>query len=196
MLPHPALESHHWLDSLYVTNCGIIRISVVADLWALSHSNFFHFHAVFNKNCDKQECIPVGCVPPASMVTSMRGGVCPLCLSRVVCVWGGVCPGPSVQGVSAWGCLPRGVYTPRPRGRHTPREQNDWQTDVKTLPSFVSGTDRLILLKILTENSHGHPLQSKLWVSQNCALFFCRVKLVEGDATRTRSEFENELNEN
>ena len=28
-------------------------------------SNFVHCHAVFGKNLVKQECIPVGCVPPA-----------------------------------------------------------------------------------------------------------------------------------
>ena len=41
----------------------------------------------------KQECIPVGCIPPASVavlgVACLRG-----CLPR---------------GVSAWGCLPRGA---------------------------------------------------------------------------------------
>ena len=48
----------------------------------------------------KPEHIPVGCVPSATVA---------------VC-W----------GVSAWGCLPKGVYTPR--------RQNSWHTLVKTLP--------------------------------------------------------------
>ena len=75
----------------------------------------------------KQECISVGCVPPACLPypactgqvgvsqhalgrgVSVHGGVCPWgCLSRGVCsdecLLGGVCPG----GVSAQeGCLPR-----------------------------------------------------------------------------------------
>ena len=32
---------------------------------APSRSNFFHFDAVLGKYLAKQECIPVGCVPPA-----------------------------------------------------------------------------------------------------------------------------------
>ena len=70
----------------------------------------------------KQECIPVGCVPPACwLYPSMlcpRGGVCP----------GGVCPG----GVCRGG-LPRGVW-------QTPL-WTEWQTGVKILPcrDFVAG---------------------------------------------------------
>ena len=75
-----------------------------------------------------QECIPVGCVPPAAVavrggvclgvsaqggvsaeVVSAQGGVCPVgCLPRGVCIpvctgQGGVCTG----RVPAQGCLPR-----------------------------------------------------------------------------------------
>ena len=55
----------------------------------------------------KQECIPVGCVPPASVAILRRrvsawGG----CLPRGVSAWGGL------PGSAWWGCLPRGVYTP------------------------------------------------------------------------------------
>ena len=86
----------------------------------------------------KQECIPVGCVPPdqwpywwgvsawgylprmpargvylvglpggSTWGVSAQGGVCPGGLPGGSAWWvclGGVCP-----GVSAWGCLPRGV---------------------------------------------------------------------------------------
>ena len=52
------------------------------------------------KSILKQECIPVGCVPPASVAVSERG----------------VCPGGSAwQGVSSCQggvCLPGGVYLP------------------------------------------------------------------------------------
>ena len=34
----------------------------------------FHFHAVFGKNIAKQECIPVGCVPPAAVVVMGGSG--------------------------------------------------------------------------------------------------------------------------
>ena len=34
-------------------------------LSALSWSNFFYSHTVFSENLAKQECIPVGCIPPA-----------------------------------------------------------------------------------------------------------------------------------
>ena len=42
----------------------------------------FHFHVVFGKNYAKQDCIPVGCVPPL--------------VARISWGWG-------------WGCLVRGV---------------------------------------------------------------------------------------
>ena len=48
---------------------------------------------------------------------------------------GGVCLGVSaLNGCLSKGCLPRGVST------RQPREQNDWQTGVKTLPcrNYVS----------------------------------------------------------
>ena len=98
------------------------------------------FHAVFGKNFAKQECIPVGCIPPASVAISWgRGcltrGVCQkgVCLERV-CLggsarWGGCLP----RGVSAWGCLP-----------HTPYGQTDACENI-TLPqtSFAGGNNRL-----------------------------------------------------
>ena len=62
----------------------------------------------------KQECIPVGCVPPARYHTggSLSGGVC----VQGVCVQGSLCPGGlcqgwvSVQGGSlSWGPLSGGL---------------------------------------------------------------------------------------
>ena len=59
-----------------------------------SQSNFFQFHVVFGKNLAKQECIPVGCVPPAC---------CPYLLACTA--WEG--------GVPAWGCTwSKGMYLP------------------------------------------------------------------------------------
>ena len=68
----------------------------------------------------KQECIPVGCVPPTSMVISTRGvspqwGVC-------LWVWGGVCPG-----------VCPGVYTASgPRGRHPQAQRQTPRVDRMT----------------------------------------------------------------
>ena len=69
----------------------------------------------------KQECIPVGCVPPACLpYPSMHwaGGCISACTGQGgVCPWG-VCPGVSAQmsvclGMSAQeGCLPRRVVCP------------------------------------------------------------------------------------
>ena len=61
-------------------------------------SNFFHFHVVFSKRFTEQECIPVGCVPSATVAVCSRG-------------W-----------VSARGCLPVGDVcqtTPPPVNRMT-----------------------------------------------------------------------------
>ena len=59
------------------------------------------------QHISKQECIPVGCVPSASVAVGGGGGclkgVCPGgCLNR-----GGLPGGVSAQGwgVSAWGCV-------------------------------------------------------------------------------------------
>ena len=68
----------------------------------------------------KQECIPVGCVPPTSMVISTRGvspqwGVC-------LWVWGGVCPGVCPGGVH---CLWTQRQTPPGPEADTQCGQND-----------------------------------------------------------------------
>ena len=70
---------------------------------------------------------PGGCLPRGLSAWGVSawggvwlGGVCPEgCLAGGVCPWG-VCPGVCVPGVCLprGGCLPRGVYTPGPRGRH------------------------------------------------------------------------------
>ena len=70
----------------------------------------------------KQECFPVGCVPPERYRTggglclgvSVQEGLClgGLCLGGLcsgVYVWGVSVQGVSVQGVSVWGSLSRGV---------------------------------------------------------------------------------------
>ena len=64
----------------------------------------------------QQECIPIGCVPPALYCT---GGLCP----------GGLCP----EGLCPGGVSFRGVVSvsdDSPLDRD-PREQNDRQTNVK-----------------------------------------------------------------
>ena len=69
------------------------------------------------QNHVKQECIPVGCVPPAHwpyLVVSGRWG-----LPARGCIWqGGTCPGGvPARGVPARGCTCQGVYlssTPNP----------------------------------------------------------------------------------
>ena len=61
------------------------------------------------KTQQKQECIPVGCVPSTAVAVGwvcLGGGVC---LPKAVCVCLG---GVSALGVSAWGCLPEGVHLP------------------------------------------------------------------------------------
>ena len=87
----------------------------------------------------KQECIPVGCVPPARYRTgvslsrgvSVRGSLSRGSLSGGLCL-GGLCLG----GVSGQGGLCLGgvsVQGGLPDRDPFPREQNDWQTGVKTL---------------------------------------------------------------
>ena len=56
-----------------------------------------------SKRSIKQECIPVGCVPPAHWPYP-RGVSSWGCLSRGGCLLGGVCPGGGLPG----GCLPGG----------------------------------------------------------------------------------------
>ena len=56
-----------------------------------SGSKFFHFHEVFGKIIAKQECIPVGCVPPAfcpylPACTAPGVGVC---MVPGGCTWSG-----------------------------------------------------------------------------------------------------------
>ena len=109
---------------------------------------------------EKQECIPVGCVPPAHWPylpacsalggcllrrgCLLQGGVCSQGVSALggVCSKGGVCSrGVSAPGgVCSWGCLllrgcllPRRVYPSMHWGRHPPCEQNSWHTPMKIL---------------------------------------------------------------
>ena len=93
---------------------------------------------------NKQECIPVGCIPSAAVVILEGGGgdVClGKCLPRGMSAQGGVCPGGvsaggcpsrgvfiggvslgvSAQGVSVWGCLAGGVH-PFPVNRMTDKQ--------------------------------------------------------------------------
>ena len=135
-----------------------------------SRSDFVHFHAVFSKKIAKQECIPVGCVPPTCCpylrARTARGWGVYLVLGRVYLVAGvylvpGGVPGPGgctwsqggVPGQS--GYLVLGVYlvlggVPGPRGctcpgnppvnRMTDRCQNI------TLPqtSFAGGNNNFV----------------------------------------------------
>ena len=76
----------------------------------------------------QQECIPVGCVPPASVAVSVVGG----CLPRGVCLGGGCLP----RGCLPRGCLSKERCTHPPIASwdtHTPL-RTEWQTGVKTLP--------------------------------------------------------------
>ena len=105
------------------------------------------------KTFREQECIPVGCVPPACcphLPGPGRGGVPGLGgsvpgLGGVPglgvylvrgCTWSGGVPGP--RGVPGLGGVPgpRGGYLPR----YSPREQNDRQVQKYYLtPNFVCG---------------------------------------------------------
>ena len=78
--------------------CKLFHIIKAIFEWQKSKKNRF------SKFDNKQECIPVGCLPSASMAVGKGGGVC------------------RRAGVSAVGpgCLLREVSA-----RHLPREQND-----------------------------------------------------------------------
>ena len=124
----------------------------------------------------QQENIPVGCVPSAAVtvvggvcaswergcvlpgggVCASEGGVLPrgmllggaVCASQGVCFLGGVLPRDCAsRGCASQGDVcPGGVY-PRMRwSRHSPSEQNDWQTPVKILPcrNFVADGDKIL----------------------------------------------------
>ena len=69
----------------------------------------------FDKKFREEECIPIGCVPPASMATSTSTG--------------GVFRGSPGCGVS---------YTPRPRGKHPP----PWTQRQTSFPLCQSLVDR------------------------------------------------------
>ena len=122
--------------------------------WCVSDS-------VKNRPHQKQECIPVGCVPPACwpypsmhrvgvVYPSMHwaGGVCPGGVCRG-CLPSGVCPGGSAGGGSAWGV----TDTHQTRGRH-PLLWTEWQIGVKTLPcrNFLAGGNDL---HVCCSRSHG-----------------------------------------
>ena len=71
------------------------------------------------KKFNKQECIPVWCVPPA-LYRTREGGLCPeVSLSKGIFPGGGLCPG--------------GLCPGRSLSRETPL-WTGWQTRVKTLP--------------------------------------------------------------
>ena len=62
----------------------------------------------------KQECIPVGCVPPACLCLSYpsmhwAGGCIPACTGQGVSVQGVSIQGCLLRGVSVWGVCPGGV---------------------------------------------------------------------------------------
>ena len=98
--------------------------NVLPDSNGFSVPQFVSKLTILSVQCEvkqQQECIPVGCVPSAAVAAgggwvypSMHwaGGVylsmhwaVEVCPSIHWVGGGGVCPG----GVSAWGCLPRGV---------------------------------------------------------------------------------------
>ena len=99
------------------------------------------------KLINKQECIPVRCVPAALYRT---GGLCPgrVSVQGDLCPRGGLCPGGvSVQGglcpgrsLSKVGLCPGGVLMGGALSRETPFPM-DRQTPVKILacPNFVCG---------------------------------------------------------
>ena len=83
---------------------GLLLVCLNERANSLRNSNI-SFCTCWNKN--KQECIPVGCVPPACWsypsMHCMAGCVSQHALGRGVSAWG-----VSAQGVFAWGYLPRG----------------------------------------------------------------------------------------
>ena len=95
-----------------------------------------------NDDMCKQECIPVGCLPPSALAVGWGGGV-----------WLSACWDTSPLGVG-WespppGCGPgdlQGIlgYHPSPP---PPREQNSWHTLLKILPypNFFAGGNKNIL---------------------------------------------------
>ena len=122
------------------------------------------FHQTFHEYC-KQECIPVGCVPPACCpylpaCTAPRGGrgvYLGTCPGEGVYLLGGVC---TCLGVY----LPRGVYPPggvpaqgsggvSAQGGTCPGtppcEQNSWHTQLKILPCPKLRL-RALIIKIYT----------------------------------------------
>ena len=81
------------------------------------------------KGTVQQECIPVGWVPPASMVILGSRG------EGGLSAYGMSAQGVSAQGISAWVCIP-----PRPRGRHPqPRSRHppDLEADICPAPLHV-----------------------------------------------------------
>ena len=114
-----------------------------------SRSNFFHFRAVFDKNLAKQECIPVGCLPPTAVAVPRVSTRHPPeeAPPRGSTPSGGSTP-PQEEAPPSGGSTPPGESTPP--GGSTPREEaptrrkrpprrmpplwTKWQTDVKILP--------------------------------------------------------------
>ena len=108
---------------------------------------YFNKTNVFGNTTDKQECLPVGCVPPARY---RMGGLCPGglypggSLSRGVSVWGFLSRGSLSRGISVRGGVPlsRGVSVQGVSLTEMPVPPwTESQTRVETLPcrNFVAG---------------------------------------------------------
>ena len=80
------------------------------------------------QNNQTQECIPVGCIPPASVAVSGGWGCLPGDVSP-----GGVCPG----GVCLGGCLPH----------PTPRGQTDACENITLPQTLFAGGDNIHALQ-------------------------------------------------
>ena len=120
-------------------------------MWAPSFSIFFHFHAVFGKNLDKQECIPVGCLSPAGVAVP-GGGFSTRHPPGIRHPPEQTPPGtrhPSARTRQPPAADPPGSRHPLP-GTRTPLLPES-QTPVKILPcpNFVAGgNNRLSLLRV------------------------------------------------
>ena len=77
-LLHPETQKKKYrsLWCNYISLAGSGGAGVGARAALHSRSNFLHFHAVYDKDFTKQECIPAGCVPSAAVVVC-PGGVHP-----------------------------------------------------------------------------------------------------------------------
>ena len=108
---------------MLITSIFSLHCAHAFNCWEMHFTTRMHSSRMLPSAAEAM-CIPActgrGCIPTCTG----QGGVCP----GVVCPGGHLARGCVTRGRLPGGCLPQCMLG------YTPREHNDWQTGVKTLP--------------------------------------------------------------